>query len=181
VDPVGIKALEKLGVRLTRDVRAPGRPVIKASNIIAGPRGEESQTKRIAKVGHFRELSLSSNQGISPQGLNFLVGITALEPLNFCFCAIDDAGLATNAKLPAIKRLMLRGSALTAPGLLTIASLTRLTELDLGYCPGLDDQSACHLSTLPSLERLDLPRCNGVPRMEGAKGKVTPKIRTYPS
>jgi Leucine-rich repeat (LRR) protein len=169
-DAEAIKALEKMGARLTRDEKAPGRPVIRATNLLGGPPGQESPLKHVARLGFLRELSMPSTPGLTARDLASLEALTSLEALDLSYCAIDDAGLAAIAKLPALKRLRLRGSAVTAAGLQALASLTRLTELDLGYCPGLDDQSASHLAGLTSLERLELPGCKGPQGMEGAIG-----------
>lgn len=69
---------------------------------------------------------------------------------------ITDLGLAKLTKLKKLQQLDLSGSAITASGLKTLASLQDLRRLSLWNVKGIDDAAAPYLEALGRLTSLDL-------------------------
>ena len=100
--------VEKLGGKVTRDDKAPGKPVVRVSMY---------STK------------------VSDAGLKDLAALRGLTTLDLSVTKVTDAGLKELAALKGLTTLNLRGTKVTDAGLKELVALKGLTTLNLAYCP----------------------------------------------
>jgi hypothetical protein len=158
-DAAAVAALEKEGVTLER---ADGK-VVKASLHMRGgevaPPVLGGPLERLTALIHLREVIIQNAAGLPAKALAGLASLQNLRSVSVNHCQIDDAALAALAKLPHLEALHFRASRVTGDGLAVLAKAPALRELDLGGCPGLDDDSLGHIAGLKKLEVLLLPNC----------------------
>jgi hypothetical protein len=150
-EDAAVKWAEGAGGTLTRDDKAPGKPVV-AVNF--GP----------------------LNKKVTNDGLKHLAGLKNLKRLSIFFCEqIGDEGMKHIKQLPALEELSLGNTSVSDAGLAELAGLKKLRSLTVSGCIRMTDKSTETIKGFTDLEYLSLPSTiteKGVKNLAGLK-KVT--------
>jgi Leucine-rich repeat (LRR) protein len=112
-------------------------------------------------------LRLSGKNGktvVDDAGMVHASKITSLRALMLDFLWVSEVGLVGDdalpviARFPAIKRLRIAKTTVTAAGLTSLEKLPNLVDLDLSECVSIDDAALEPVGKVTSLERLNLWR-----------------------
>ncbi|KAL1552033.1 hypothetical protein AAHA92_12881 [Salvia divinorum] len=113
----------------------------------------------MAYLGAFRYLNsliLADCHKINNAALWNITGLTNLKEMDLSRCSkITDAGIQHLLSLPALEKLRISETGVTADGVVILASLSNLLLLDLGGLP-VTDSALNSLQTLTKLQDLDL-------------------------
>ncbi|XP_073130659.1 uncharacterized protein [Henckelia pumila] len=113
----------------------------------------------MAYLGAFQYLSslfLSDCHKINNSALWCMTGMLSLKEVDLSRCSkITDAGIKHLLSIPALEKLSISETGVTADGVALLASLTNLLVLDLGGLP-VTDSALGSLQVLTKLEHLDL-------------------------
>ncbi|KAI3468614.1 hypothetical protein Pfo_025277 [Paulownia fortunei] len=113
----------------------------------------------MAYLGAFRYLHsmiLADCHRINNSALWSITGMTNLKELDLSRCSkITDAGIRHLLSVPALEKLCISETGVTADGVAVLASLTNLLMLDLGGLP-VTDSALSSLQALTKLQHLDL-------------------------
>src|SRR5260370_12420064 len=179
-----VQALERLGRELTRDEKAPGRPVI-GVNLAGEPAGSLDDLLRnvLPHLKSLQQLDLGSAE-LKVEWLRRVASLKTLRQLNLGFTKVTDADLKELAPLKQLQELNLAGlkvgasrkglagvvqlrklylheTGVTDTGLKDLASLQELQELGLDLTK-VTDAGLKELSALRQLRKLRLFECRGV-------------------
>ncbi|XP_073032657.1 uncharacterized protein [Primulina eburnea] len=113
----------------------------------------------MAYLGAFQylsSLSLADCHKINNSALWCITGMISLKEVDLSRCSkITDAGVKHLLSIPALEKLSISETGVTADGVALLASLTSLLVLDLGGLP-VTDSALGSLQVLTKLELLDL-------------------------
>jgi hypothetical protein len=151
-----ITEIEKLGGRITRDEKNPGRPVI--ALMISNAKFTDAELLLVKRLPQIQRLSLLGTQ-VTDAGLKHLKGFTQLQRLRLWDSKITDSGLADLTGLPQLQELTLGRVQIAGAGLVHLHGLTQLRRLSLEYCSKITGAGLEQLQGLPQLQVLDLSRC----------------------
>lgn len=146
-------AVEKLGGVVTRDEKAPGKPVVEVS-FQASTTGHPVTDKDLAVLKglkHLKVLYLGYVTKTTDAGLVHLKGLTSLEKLTLPETDVTDAGMAN------------------------LTGLKNLKSLGLVFCKKITDKSVPYLSQLKNLQELNVASTKITPRGIAALQKALPK------
>jgi hypothetical protein len=93
---------------------------------------------------------------IGDKGLAEFKGHAQLESVLFHRCQVTDAAIDILATMPSLKRISISYDEITDAGLIKVAELNRLTNVDFFKCAKITDEGVVKLAQLQSLERLFL-------------------------
>ena len=147
-------AVQKVGGLITRDEKAPGKPVVEVS-FQGTSTGQVIQDKDLATLKglkHLKTLHLGYVTKTTDAGLVHLKGLTSLEKLNLPETDITDAGLAN------------------------LTWLKNLKSLGLVFCKGITDKSVPYLIQLKNLEYLNVASTKITPKGIAQIQKALPKV-----
>ncbi|XP_075989991.1 S-phase kinase-associated protein 2-like isoform X2 [Anticarsia gemmatalis] len=128
----------------------------------------DSTCQIIGKCSKLETLNLTMAQGITAQGLTYILsGCPSIQSLNISWCNLDEASLEVLvAMLPQrLQRLNISGARIITDSILErlTARCPRLVELDISDCGRLTARSATALASLHRLEHLATSRCYLLP------------------
>ncbi|KAH6804381.1 hypothetical protein C2S51_032628 [Perilla frutescens var. frutescens] len=113
----------------------------------------------MAYLGAFRYLHsiiLADCHKINNSALWNITGMTNLKEMDISRCSkITDAGVRHLLSIPALEKLWISETGVTADGVMVLASMTNLLLLDLGGLP-VTDSALNSLQALTKLQHLDL-------------------------
>src|ERR1700687_868381 len=98
-DAAVVKAVEKLGGKVTVDVKRPGKPIVGVD--LKGARITDAELKELKDLKELRELNLFGTP-VTDAGLKELKDLKNLQTLSLSYTPVTDAGLE---ELKALKRL----------------------------------------------------------------------------
>ncbi|KAL2550992.1 Leucine-rich repeat (LRR) family protein [Forsythia ovata] len=105
---------------------------------------------------YLRSLNLAYCRRINNSSLWSISGMTNLKELDLSRCSkITDAGIEHLLSIPALEKLCISETGVTADGVALLTSLTNLLILDLGGLP-VTDSALSSLQVLSKLQYLDL-------------------------
>src|SRR5207244_3507650 len=111
-----VRAIQKLGGEVTRDDKAPGKPVIAVRLFSGAPkfssRNIDSDLKLLAPLKQLQKLDLSW-QRVTAVGLKELAPLKQLQELELAFASTTDAGLKELASCKQLRVLKVSGEMLT--------------------------------------------------------------------
>ena len=113
-EDAAVKAVEKLGGTVTRDVDDPAHPVVAVSFV--GVPVTDRGLRELAPLKHLRTLDLAVCLGVTDAGLKDVAGLKGLEELNLSYTGTTDAGLKRLAGLKGLRKLNLIGDRVTDDG-----------------------------------------------------------------
>jgi hypothetical protein len=151
-EAAAVKALTKLGAKIKRDDKAPGKPVVEVD--LSKGKFKDGDLKELAALEELRVLSLRGTT-VSNKGLKELAGLTKLERLDLGFTTIGDEGLKELAPLTKLRYLDLYTTKVTDKGMKELAPLKELRFLNLPFT-GIGDAGLKELAVLKELENLDV-------------------------
>ena len=108
-----VKAVEKLGGKVTRDDKLPGKPVIGVN--LAGTKVTDAGLKELADLKQLTTLGLDSTQ-VTDAGLKELTHLKQLTLLDLNHTKVTDAGLKELKDLKQLTRLNLADTKVTDDG-----------------------------------------------------------------
>jgi hypothetical protein len=174
-----VRAIEIAGGHLTRDEKAPGKPVTEVS--FYEPLEAEA-LGALRAFPHLKRLTLWKTE-ITDAGLAPVAGLTALESLEISSAKITDRGLALLKGLTRLQELRLVDLPITDAGLAHLKGFRRLEALELTKVP-ITDVGLAHLQGLTRLRELDLSgvriegpglaHLSSLPRLEGLRVSSVP-------
>jgi len=145
-----------------------GKPVKDAAGEIvelylSGAWVSDADMAQVAQLRHLRKLDLSHTR-ITDSGLEHLKPLENVTDLD-CYYAeyLTEEGVAHLRNWKHLERLNLRGTKVTSKVFESLAKLTSLRSLDIGFTQ-IEDEGFEQLSALPKLERLAI----GGNRLSGA-------------
>ena len=144
-----VATLERLGARVERDERAPGKPVVGV--VLFGSFVRDDALAPLPQLGQLRSLRLVGTH-VSDAGLAALAKLPRLETLQLDGLKITDAGLAHLKGLDNLERLSLAGTAVTDAGLAHLKALPKLQSVNLVNTKVTDQGVADLQKALPKLE-----------------------------
>src|SRR6266550_7313628 len=123
----------------------------------------DADMAKVAQLGHLRKLDLSHTK-ITDRGMELLAPLENVTDLN-CYYAeyLTEDGVAHLRNWKRLERLNLRGTKVTSKVFDSVAKMTNLRSLDIGFTQ-IEDEGFEQLSALPKLERLAI----GGNRLSGA-------------
>ncbi|PIN21006.1 hypothetical protein CDL12_06302 [Handroanthus impetiginosus] len=105
---------------------------------------------------YLRSMILADCHRINNSALWNITGMTNLKEVDLSRCSkITDAGIGHLLSVPALEKLCISETGVTADGVAALASLTNLLILDLGGLP-VTDSAMSSLQALTKLQHLDL-------------------------
>src|SRR5262245_3500831 len=113
-EAAAVKAIEKLGGRVTRDDNRPGKPVV-AVNLF-GAKVTETGLKELKELKSLQALKLSGIK-VTDVGLRELKELKSLQSLSLIDTQVTDAGLKELKQLKGLRDLRLGGTRVTDAGL----------------------------------------------------------------
>src|SRR5580700_5094501 len=116
-----VKLVEKLGGKITRDDKQPGKPVVEVN--LSLKKVTEAGVKELKELEQLTRLILGGTQG-------------------------TDAGLKELKHLEQLTELRVIGSPVTNAGLKELKDFKRLTKLDISGCKALTDAGLKELKDL---------------------------------
>jgi len=124
--------VEKLGGKVTRDDKLPGKPVIGVNlgMSVISTKVTDAGLKELAPLKNLSTLDLSGT-AVTDAGLKELAPLKNLTSLDLFRTAVTDAGLKELAPLKHLTSLNLAHTKVTDAGLKELAQLHNLTSLDL--------------------------------------------------
>jgi hypothetical protein len=108
-----VKAIKKLGGRITRDEKAKGKPIVRV--FLVGPKVTDAGLKHLAGLMWLTVLDLTDTK-VTDAGLKHLAGLKQLRELDLQDTKVTDAGLKHLAGLKKLKTLDLFGTQVTSKG-----------------------------------------------------------------
>jgi len=142
-----IALIEERGGKLSRDEKAPGKPVIHVDLIEA--HAADADLKIIVSLNRLQRLSIAGP--ITDVGLKELVFLKELRELELHSKLITEQGLKVFSALPLLDRLSLPSVPISAAGLKEVGRIASLRHLNLFIAPVTDDG----LKELKELHRLE--------------------------
>jgi hypothetical protein len=123
-----VKAIQKMGGRITRDMKAKGKPIVRVR--LGEANVTDAGLKELAGLKQLRHLELSFTQ-VTDAGLKLLARLKHLRELDLRNTRVTNAGLKELAGLKQLQTLFLDGTEVTDAGLKHLAGLKQLRRLDL--------------------------------------------------
>jgi hypothetical protein len=171
-----VRALERIGAKVTRDDQRAGEPVVGVSLHAAQVRDADlpaplSELKQLESLDvgctsvsdtglegvralkHLRSLDLGCTR-VSDRTLEEVGELRHLRSLDLGYTRVSDAGLRSLGRLRELDSLTLYGTQVTDAGLADLAQLQRLRTLRVG--PRTTDAGLRALRPLTQIEFLDL-------------------------
>lgn len=139
---------------LARDVRTLAQLPELQDAIFKKKQGIDEWLPSIAQLRHLRTLEIQGD--VSDQGIGSLAGLETLESLSLESDRITSNVVPALAKLKNLKALTLSHTRIDDEGLRQLAALKGLTALHLVGSDGISDQGVAFLTSLESLETLNL-------------------------
>jgi WD40 repeat protein/predicted Ser/Thr protein kinase len=128
-ESTAVAALEKLGAKISRDEKQPGKPVIEV--ILVGTKQvTDADLKLLRFFTNLQRLYLYDNQ-VTDAGLENIQDLRSLQVLQLSYMQITDAGLKHLKELKNLFILTLWDVRVTDAGLKELKGLQRLSELHL--------------------------------------------------
>src|SRR5262249_11243962 len=127
-EEAAVKAIEKLGYRVSRDEQAPGRPV--TGVVLIGPRVSDATLKVLKDLQCLQVLDLNDSL-VTDAGLKELKDLQQLRELYLRSTFVTDAGLKELKGLCRLQALGLGGTKVTDAGLKNLKDFKQLKHLDL--------------------------------------------------
>src|SRR4051795_1725536 len=118
--------IQKLGGKLDRDDKAPGKPITNVS--LAITKVSDGDLVHLEKLVKLRRLSLVGTP-ITDAGLDHLKGLTELKRLYLVDTKVGDAGLERLKELKGLEVLSLVGTQVTDAAVDTLKDLPNLRDL----------------------------------------------------
>jgi internalin A len=101
-EDAAVRAIESLGGKVTRDDKAPGKPVVKV--VLSGSRVTDAGLKELKQLKQINSLELSFCKEVTDAGLKELKELKQLKELNLLYTKVTAAGVADLKKaLPDLK------------------------------------------------------------------------------
>jgi WD40 repeat protein len=145
-----VKRLEARKAKITRDAKAPDKPIINV--YLAYTDCTDGDLQGLATLQHLRFLSISDTR-VTDAGLKELAGLQRLESLDLARIKITDEGVKELDGLKNLQSLILTGTGVTDAGLKHLAGLTNLRTLTLMQTD-VSDKGLAHLAGLRNLQSL---------------------------
>lgn len=147
-------AVQKVGGLITRDEKAPGKPVVEVS----------FQGSSTGQVIHDKDLAA-------------LKGLKHLKTLYLGYVTkTTDAGLVHLKDLASLEKLNLPETDITDAGIANLTGLKNLKSLGLVFCKGITDKSVPYLIQLKNLEYLNVASTRITPKGIAQIQKALPKV-----
>jgi hypothetical protein len=86
-----VKAIQRLGGRITRDEKAKGKPIVRVE--LDGPKVTDAGLKHLARLKQLRTLYLGGTK-VTDAGLKELAGLKQLQKLGLSGTKVTDKGIA---------------------------------------------------------------------------------------
>jgi hypothetical protein len=147
-----VARLEKLGARVSRNDKLPGKPVTMV--LFSGPRVSDADLKELAPLKGLETLHLNFTR-MTDAGLKELAPLTGLQTLIITGGNVTDAGLKELVALKRLHTLHLTNSKVSDAGMTDIAKLQSLQSLSLSWSK-VTDAGIKDLARLESLRSLGL-------------------------
>jgi internalin A len=144
--------VEKLGGRVARDEKLPGKPVNGVQLSFSAV--TDAGLKELAPLQNLTRLGLDSTK-VTDAGLKELVTLKNLQELYLYHTQVTDMGLKELARLKNLTTLELTYTKVTNTGLKELAPLKNLTALRLSYTQ-VTDAGLKGLAAFENLEELHL-------------------------
>ncbi len=109
--------------------------------------------KSLAKFTGLKTLGLYESKTIAGRGFAHLDGLQ-IKSLDLYRSEFEDADLVRLKKLPNLVLLVLGGTNVSDAGLVHVAELRKLTELNIGSCPKVTDAGYRHVEKIQGLNYL---------------------------
>ena len=160
-EAIAIAEIKKLGGKITRDEKSPGKPVISVD--LQGTKVTDAWLANLKGLTKLKSLVLCHTA--VDTGLEHLKGLTTLESLDLWNTAVTDKGLEHLKGLTQLQSLNLGVNKVTDKGLEHLKGLTQLQSLNL-FGTEVTDTGLKQLKGLTQLQSLDL----GVLKFTGRDG-----------
>lgn len=141
-----------IGDAQLQDVAAA--PVVR-SLFVGGVAVTDKGLAHLRDVKTLERLHVQSSK-VTADGVKALVGIPNLKSLTLAATALDADGFRVLGGMTGLEYLSLESTKATDADVAHLAALVKLTDLDLGYNPGVTDAGLKHLTGLPRLTGLRL-------------------------
>jgi hypothetical protein len=171
-DPRAVAALRDMGVALTFDDYASGRPAV-AAGVSDAVADVTAALALLDKLSHLREITFS---GVSllESDVEHLKKLKQLRTLKLMRTVATDKDLQALATLTELRTLDLTSTELTTKAQQQLKVLTPLRELKLGVTTVIGDSGLAALSNLDRLEKLEIVNGDditdaGLPALAGLK------------
>src|SRR5215471_14025304 len=126
-EAAALKMIEKLGGKVTRDGKQPGKPAVSVD--LHGTKVTDAGLKELKGLKNLQELDLWGTK-VTDAGLKELKEFTSLQRLRLG-SKVTDAGLKELKGLKSLQTLNLWDTSVTDAGLKELKGLKSLQELDL--------------------------------------------------
>src|SRR5262249_50838543 len=127
-EAAAVKAIEKLGGRVVRDDKLPGKPVVAV--LLDSTKVTDAELKTLKEFKSLQYLNLG-NTTTTDVGLKELKQLETWRTLYLWRPEIRDAGLKELKKLKGLQRLVIWGTKITDAGLRQLKELKSLQQLNL--------------------------------------------------
>lgn len=144
-----IAEIQKLGGKVERDDKAPGKPVTVVS--FATLKIDDAALDNVKGLAGLKKLTLNGT-AITDAGLERLKGLTSLEKLYLVDTKIGDAGLEHLKGLENLQILSVVGTGVTDAGLDHVKGLKSLKELFLFGTKVTEDAAKALKEAKPNLK-----------------------------
>ena len=109
----------------------------------------------LAEFPQLRHVELSGS-GFDDAVIRYLSQLREVERLDLNSTAFTDAGLAALETIPRLKLLNLSNTSVGIRGIGALRQQPNLEEIDLSWCPRVNDEAVAMLATFPRLKRVSL-------------------------
>ena len=137
--------VEKLGGKVTRDQKQPGKPVVGVSLSFTKVKVTDADLKELAAFKNLSVLALYMT-GVTDRGMTELTTFKTLTRLTLGSTKVTDTGMKELSKLTSLIELDLSNNKVTDAGLKELSPLTNLASLNLSHTEvtdaGLKDVAA---------------------------------------
>jgi Leucine-rich repeat (LRR) protein len=132
------------------------------SLVLDGPYINDAVTQKLANLHKLKTLSFS-NASITDDSLKIILdNMKELTNLTLNRCNLTDDSLDVVCQMKKLKILDLRSNDVSSLGMLALADLKQLEQLDLRYCVKIDGTALDYLSDVKTLRVLKLRSGNAI-------------------
>jgi uncharacterized protein (TIGR03067 family) len=154
-----VKLVEKLGGKITRDDKQPGKPVVEVNLSLKNV--TDADLKALKELKQLTSLNLYGCRGVTNAGVKELKEFKQLTSLSLMRTQVTEAGVKELKDCKQLTKLILGHNQMTDAGLKDLKELKQLTELRLIGTP-MTNAGLKELKDFKQLTILDISGCKAV-------------------